>query len=172
MDIQQILEQTVTGMGYELVDFELQRNGLVRVFLDKPEGVAIEDCVAVSDQLSRVFFVEEIDYDRLEISSPGADRPLKKHADFVRFEGETIECKLRVAMGDARRKFRGVLTGVNETGFVLHWDDNGVEVQTPFLYAQLERVRLVPDFKIKSKVLSKADAKKAAKKATKFAKPN
>ena len=87
MDIQTILEKTLPGLGYELVDFELTAQGTLRVFIDKEGGITVEDCATVSNHLSRVFMVEDIDYKNLEISSPGLDRPLKKAADFVRFAG-------------------------------------------------------------------------------------
>lgn len=78
MDVQQLVEETVNGLNYELVDLERVANGLLRVFIDKPEGITHSDCKAVSDQLSRVFMVEGVDYQHLEVSSPGLDRPLKK----------------------------------------------------------------------------------------------
>ncbi|HNH24161.1 MAG TPA: ribosome maturation factor RimP, partial [Accumulibacter sp.] len=81
MDVHEVIEKTVTGLGYQLVDVERsQRGRVLRVFIDKPEkprGVDIEDCALVSNQLSRVLTVEDVDYDRLEVSSPGLDRPLK-----------------------------------------------------------------------------------------------
>ena len=77
MDIQNILETTLPGLGYELVDYERTPQGTLRVFIDKEGGITIEDCATVSNHLSRVFTVENIDYKNLEISSPGLDRPLK-----------------------------------------------------------------------------------------------
>ena len=71
MDIQTILEKTLPGLGYELVDFELTAQGTLRVFIDKEGGITVEDCATVSNHLSRVFMVEDIDYKNLEISSPG-----------------------------------------------------------------------------------------------------
>ena len=86
MDLHELLEKTVNGLGFDLVDVEQSPRGrILRVFIDKPEktgGVDVEDCAAVSDHLSRVLAVENIDYDRLEISSPGLDRVLKKPSDF------------------------------------------------------------------------------------------
>ena len=81
MDIQTILEK-LPGLGYELVDFELTAQGTLRVFIDKEGGITVEDCATVSNHLSRVFMVEDIDYKNLEISSPGLDRPLKKSRRF------------------------------------------------------------------------------------------
>ena len=85
MGLAEVLEKTLPVMGYELVDWESSPRGrLVRVFIDKPGGVDVDDCARVSNHLTRVFAVEGIDYDRLEISSPGLDRALKRPADFAR----------------------------------------------------------------------------------------
>src|SRR4051794_9308897 len=95
MGLGELLERTVPPMGYELVDWETTPRGrLVRVFIDKPGGVDVEDCARVSNQLTRVFTVENVEYDRLEVSSPGLDRPLKRPADFTRFAGEEVELRL------------------------------------------------------------------------------
>src|SRR6185295_279902 len=84
----ELLEQTVPALGYELVDWDMSaRSRLVRVFIDKPNGVDVEDCARVSNHLTRLFAVESIDFERLEVSSPGLDRPVKRLADFVRFTG-------------------------------------------------------------------------------------
>ena len=100
MDLIALIEKTVTGLGYELVDVEQSPRGRVlRVFIDKPGkegGIDVEDCTLVSNQLSRVLAVENIDYDRLEISSPGLDRVLKKAADYERFAGSEINLRLRL----------------------------------------------------------------------------
>lgn len=94
-DFAQLLERTLAPMGYELVDWEMSPRGrTIRVFIDVPKGVDVEDCARVSNQLTRLFAVENIDFDRLEVSSPGLDRPLKKAADFDRFAGEEAELRL------------------------------------------------------------------------------
>src|SRR5690348_5097752 len=114
MDLYGLLESTVTGLGYELVDVERSPHGrLLRVFIAKPDGVSVDDCVGVSYHLSRLLAVENIDYGRLEISSPGLDRPLKKTSDFIRFAGESAKLKLRVAL-QGQRNFVGVLRGVQD----------------------------------------------------------
>lgn len=95
-------------MNVELVDVERAPLGLLRVTIDRPEGVRIEDCEQVSKQLSRVFEVENVDYKRLEVGSPGTDRPLKQIADFIRFANERVEIRLRQAI-DNRKVFVGVL---------------------------------------------------------------
>jgi ribosome maturation factor RimP len=163
--VQAVIERTVSGMGYELVDVEIAGRGLLRVFIDlpfdgasdgpserspertaqgtaqstadrtveraadadpsrggrsadapagtpgkaaTPPSVRVEDCERVSHQLSHVLTVENIDYDRLEVSSPGMDRPLKRRADFERFVGAEIALRLRQPLS-GRRNFEGVL---------------------------------------------------------------
>ncbi len=113
MVLGKLLELTLDAMGYELVDVEqFSRGGLIRVFVDKKGGITVDDCVAISNHLSRLLTAENIDYDRLEVSSPGLDRPLRKESDFFRFVGETIRLKLRVPM-QGRRNFVGILREVN-----------------------------------------------------------
>ncbi|MEF8714308.1 MAG: ribosome maturation factor RimP [Accumulibacter sp.] len=145
MDVHELLEITVTGLGYELVDVERSPRGRVlRVFIDKPEkprGVDIEDCVLVSNQLSRVLTVENVDYDRLEISSPGMDRPLKKASDFERFAGSEISFKLRLPL-NGRRNFSGVLLGLHNGKVHLQTDVGEME----FDLVNLDKARVVPKF--------------------------
>ena len=115
MQLVELIEQAVTGLGYELVDFETSPRGrLLRVFIDRlPDqgSVNIDDCTAVSNHLSHLFTVENVDYDRLEISSPGLDRPLKKPADWQRFVGHDVQFKLRVPVGN-QRNFAGTIVGI------------------------------------------------------------
>lgn len=140
MDLHELLETTLAGLGYELVDLERSGRGkLLRVFIDKPDGVGVEDCVAVSGHLSRLFAVEGIDYDRLEISSPGLDRPLKKTSDFIRFAGESAKLKLRVAL-QGQRNFVGILREVNDGVLKLEVDGKMLDLEL----SNLEKARLVP----------------------------
>lgn len=142
VDLQALIEQAVTGLGYEFVDFETSPRGrLLRVFIDVPKGVSVDDCVTVSNYLTRLFTVENIDYDRLEVSSPGLDRPLKKPADFLRFTGETAQLRLRVPEGN-QRNFTVVLAGVNDDKLMVEVDGKA----RSFELAQIERARLVPNF--------------------------
>ena len=106
---QAIIERTLAGMGYELVDIEHARDGLLRVYIDAPAGIALDDCEKASRQLSHVLMVEEVDYARLEVSSPGVDRPLRRPVDFERFAGAEISVRLRRPF-EGRRNFEGVLT--------------------------------------------------------------
>lgn len=107
-DIVELTREALAGMGLELVDVERAPMGLLRITIDHESGVNIEHCEQVSKQLSRVFEVESIDYRRLEVGSPGVDRPLRTEQDFERFEGERIEVKLREAI-DNQKVFRGML---------------------------------------------------------------
>ncbi|MEK9775067.1 MAG: ribosome maturation factor RimP [Quisquiliibacterium sp.] len=108
-DFKSIVERTVSAMDYELIEVEMAQAGLLRVFIDSPAGILIEDCERVSHQLSHVLTVEDIDYQRLEISSPGVDRPLRREEDFLRFAGQLVTVKLRTAF-KGRRNFEGTLT--------------------------------------------------------------
>jgi ribosome maturation factor RimP len=107
--VRSIVERTAEAMGYEVVEIEMAQRGLLRVFIDSPAGIRMEDCERVSHQLSRVLAVEDVDYQRLEVSSPGLDRPLKRDADFVRFAGEQATVKLKRPL-EGRRNFEGTLT--------------------------------------------------------------
>lgn len=154
-DLAGLIEQAVSGLGYELVDFETSpRARLLRVFIDRlPQpaaeggmappagGVTLEDCAAVSHHLTRLFMVENIDYDRLEVSSPGMDRPLKKPADFERFAGHELQMKLRIPEG-TQRNFSGVILGLVENRLRLKI---GAE-EREFALDNIEKARLVPKF--------------------------
>lgn len=142
MEMQRIVEQAVNGLGFELVDFETSpRARLLRVFIDGPKGVSVDDCAAVSHHLSRLFAVENIDYDRLEVSSPGLDRPLKKVGDFERFAGQEAQLRLRLPV-NGQRNFTGVLGGVADGKLRLECAGTVLE----FDLAQVEKARLVPKF--------------------------
>lgn len=120
--IQDIVEQTLKGMDYELVELEFGQKGLLRVFIDSAAGIRMEDCERVSRQLSHVLAVENVDYSRLEVSSPGVDRPLRTERDFCRFAGEEITLRLRLPLA-GRRNFQGVLSVEPEGKFGVSWRD-------------------------------------------------
>jgi ribosome maturation factor RimP len=127
--LKDIVEQTVTGLGYDLVEIERSAGGLLRITIDLPwtspdagtpsleQFVTVEDCEKVTRQLQFAIEVEQIEYRRLEVSSPGIDRPLRHLQDFERFVGQVIDVTLKQPMGAAaagqvsanRKKFRGVL---------------------------------------------------------------
>ncbi len=140
MALEELLESTLQGMGYELIEVErLAHNKLLRIFVDKEGGINIDDCVTISNHLSLLFAVENIDFGRLEVSSPGLDRPLRKEADFLRFNGETVKLKLRVPV-QGQRNFVGVLRETNN-GLIK------IEVEGKLLDLELSnlgKARLVP----------------------------
>jgi ribosome maturation factor RimP len=147
-NIQQVIESTATGLGYELVDVEVgARGGLLRVFIDHAvdgaagpvRSITVEDCERMTRQLQRVFEVEAIDYGRLEVSSPGLDRVLKRPADFRRFQGEKAEIRLRVPL-NGRRRFVGVVRAASDAGVDLEVDGTVVR----FEYLNMDKARLVP----------------------------
>jgi ribosome maturation factor RimP len=145
MDLNALLETTVVGLGYELVDIEMSPRGrTIRIFIDLPgkeNGVDVDDCARVSNQLSRLLDVENVDYDRLEISSPGLDRVVKKPEDFQRFAGHDIQIKLRIPQG-GRRNFQGELIGLTDGKVALRLEKDAVELE----FNNIERARLVPRF--------------------------
>lgn len=153
MQLFDLIETTVVGLGYELVEFETSpRARLLRVLIDKADigqanksGISVEDCTTVSNQLSRVFMVENVDYDRLEVSSPGLDRPLVKAGDYRRFAGQDVQIKLRVPLG-SQRNFSGVLEGLLEEGGVEMVCLRVNETQHQFALENIDRARLVPKF--------------------------
>jgi ribosome maturation factor RimP len=141
MDVAKLVETTLTGLGYELVDIEVSARGLMRVFIDKPEGISLEDCERVSHQLTRLFTVENVVFERLEISSPGLDRPVKKQADFVRFRGQKVQLKLRMPIA-GRKNFVGILGELQDGILQLDVDGSFVAIDL----SNLDKARLVPVF--------------------------
>jgi ribosome maturation factor RimP len=149
--LQQTVEQTVAGLGYDLVEIERSAGGLLRVTIDLPWSgpiseaaaaagapepfVTVEDCEKVTRQLQFALEVDGVDYKRLEVSSPGIDRPLRNEQDFERFAGEVIDITLKAPMGAAaagqvaanRKKFRGTLERVagadGAQGWQIVWSD-------------------------------------------------
>lgn len=137
-----ILEPTLRGMGYELVELQRSNGGrLLRIFIDKPGGITIDDCAAASRHLSRVFAVEDVQYDRLEISSPGLDRLLRKPEDFARFAGSRVDVRMHAPDATGRRRFVGTLQRVE--GGLATLDVDGLRVDLAL--DAMERARLVPD---------------------------
>ena len=174
MTWQTTVETTVTGLGYDLVDAERSLKGLLRVFIDHPQDgevageiaavITVEDCERVTRQLQHVLEVESCAYERLEVSSPGLDRPLKKTADYQRFVGEQIEVTLKLPF-QGRKKYKGVLSAQTESSgegwrMVLATPEvvvpKGTKKPAPppeqaldFLLEEVREARLVPvvDFK-------------------------
>lgn len=134
--LKDIVEQTVAGLGYDLVEIDRSAGGLLRITIDLPwsppvsgalqaapedQFVTVEDCEKVTRQLQYALEVDEVDYKRLEVSSPGIDRPLRHDQDFARFVGHVVDVTLKQPLGSAaagqvsptRKKFRGVLERVD-----------------------------------------------------------
>lgn len=157
---QAIVERTVAALGYESVDHERSARGLLRVFIDRVPGqvygdevggpgefVTVDDCEKVTRQLQYVFEVEGVDYERLEVSSPGLDRPLKKPADYQRFAGQQVELTLREPLA-GRRRFSGTLAPSEDKpgeGWRLLFENQSLDFTLP----EVRDARLVPviDFK-------------------------
>jgi ribosome maturation factor RimP len=140
--LEKVVEPAVIGMGYELVDVQASNGGrLVRLFIDKPGGVTVDDCADISRQVTRVLAVEGIDYERLEVSSPGLDRPLRKERDFARFAGQKAEVRMRTPDATGRRKFVGVLRGAEAGRVSLEMEGNLVALALD----DVDKARLVPE---------------------------
>ena len=143
LDLHTLLEQSLTQIGYELVDLEISGRGkLLRLFIDKPGGVNIDDCALVSEHVSHLLAVEnDVDYDRLEVSSPVLDRVLKKESDFTRFAGNRVLLKMRLPV-EGRKNFTGILRGI---------DQDVVQIETEaglqgFALSNIDKARLSPEF--------------------------
>ncbi|OGA99942.1 MAG: ribosome maturation factor RimP [Burkholderiales bacterium RIFCSPHIGHO2_12_FULL_61_11] len=170
MDFQKTIEQTVTGLGYELVEIERTSGGLLRVTIDMPyvpgaeQFINAEDCEKVTRQLQFVLEVEGADYARLEVSSPGIDRLLRSEKDFERFTGELIDITLKAPIGVAasagsavsanRKKFRGTLERAEPhdglPGWQIVWRDEpvtkpGQKVSKKKIPAPLQALRFTRD---------------------------
>ncbi len=143
---QDAVEQTISGLGYDLVDLERSAGGLLRVTIDMPwqadapvQFITVEDCEKVTRQLQFLLEVENVDYKRLEVGSPGIDRPLRRETDFERFTGQVIDITLKAPIGSAaaaapatgevavaanRKKFRGTLErAADGAGWQIVWSD-------------------------------------------------
>ena len=152
-----LIEKTVTGMGYELVDFEQAARGLLRVYIDvTPEAdraVTVDDCEKVTHQLLHLLTVENASYERLEVSSPGLDRPLKKLSDYRRFAGQEAVIKLRMATPGAgnRKSFEGVLHEPEGETLRLEFEGNEGPALLEFSLAEVDKARLVPKVDFRSR---------------------
>lgn len=155
---QKAVERTVIGLGYDLVDLERSARGLLRIFIDRlpgrsystgeGESVTVDDCELVTRQLQYVLEVENVPYERLEVSSPGLDRPLKRPADYERFAGSEIELTLKLPL-QGRKKYRGMLVALGDGGWRLEFNDGKSDQALDFTLDEVREARLVPvvDFK-------------------------
>ena len=150
------IEQTVTGLGYDLVDVERSGRGLLRVYIDRIAGrvypggdgefVTVDDCEQVTRQLQYALEVDAVDYERLEVSSPGLDRPLKREADYERFTGHEVSLTLKLPF-QGRKVWKGLLEKAE--GWSLVIKDGKAEQVLAFALDEVREARLVPvvDFK-------------------------
>jgi ribosome maturation factor RimP len=157
-----VIEANAQDLGYELVDLELAQGGLLRVFIDFPSGdklISISDCEALSNQLVHALPVEGIDFERLEVSSPGMDRRLSRHPHFLRFAGETVKARLRRPV-NGQRNFEGLLEVIAEplegspelqTYRISFAGKGGEPMALDFCLDEVDQVRLVPQFSFKEK---------------------
>ncbi|WP_326939360.1 ribosome maturation factor RimP [Actimicrobium sp. GrIS 1.19] len=159
MQLLDLIEKTVVGMEYELVDFEQAARGLLRVYIDFPPEqaergmITVEDCEKVSHQLLHVLTVENAIYERLEVSSPGLDRPLKKLADYMRFAGQEAIVKLRMPMPGAasRKSFQGLLQAPDGDKLKLEFEGKEGPAMLEFALADVDKARLVPKVDFRSR---------------------
>jgi ribosome maturation factor RimP len=143
VDLEALIEKNVSKLGYELVDFEIVNRGeLLRIFIDQPSSITIDDCVDVTNQLKHILTVEkDISFDRLEVSSPGMDRVIKKLNDFDRFKGKKVKIKTRLPVED-RRNFIGILQGVKKDLILIEFNNALLEIKLD----NIEKARLEPEF--------------------------
>ena len=142
-DLETLIEKLVTQLGYELVDFETVNGGqIIRIYIDKGDLIDIEDCTKVSNHVNNVLSVEtDYDYERLEVSSPGLDRVIKKLNDFDRFKGEKIKIKTRFAI-ENRKNFKGILSGTKGESIMIEVDNESLLID----FENIDKARLDPDY--------------------------
>ena len=142
-DLETLIEKLVTQLGYELVDFETINGGqILRIYIDKGDLIDIEDCTKVSNHVNNVLSVEtDYDYERLEVSSPGLDRVIKKLNDFDRFKGQKIKIKTRFAI-ENRKNFKGILSGTKGESIMIEVDNESLLID----FENIDKARLDPDY--------------------------
>jgi len=142
-------DAVIVSMGLEIADIEREGNGLLRIMIDSAAGITVEDCERVSHQLSHLFMVENVNYERLEISSPGVDRVLRRVRDFERFLGEEVALKFKRAI-ENQKQFKGLLQKGEKTPYAILVTPEGkkaVPYVLDFEFADLAGARLVPHLK-------------------------
>jgi ribosome maturation factor RimP len=151
VQLTELIETTVTGLGYELVDLERTGRGMLCIYIDQPAGISLEDCEKVTRQLQHVLTVENIDYERLEVSSPGLDRPLKKLTDFERFAGSEVSVTLKKPL-EGRKTYRGILHAPNGETIALEFEGKkGEAAMLDFTLADIDKARLIPRVDFRSR---------------------
>ena len=142
-DLETLIEKLVTQLGYELVDFETVNGGqILKIYIDKGDLIDIEDCTKVSNHVNNVLSVEtDYDYERLEVSSPGLDRVIKKLNDFDRFKGQKVKIKTRFAI-ENRKNFKGILSGTKSESIMIEVDNESFLIE----FDNIDKARLDPDY--------------------------
>lgn len=145
--IVELLEPVVTGLGYEWVGMEYKpspKHGLLRIYIDKSDGISVDDCALVSSQVSELLDAEDPVSGEyvLEVSSPGIDRPLFKLADYERFVGSEVRLSLH-GLWEGRRKMSGTILGVNATDNTIQIQENVVERFVPL--AQINKANIMAE---------------------------
>jgi ribosome maturation factor RimP len=142
-DLETLIEKLVTQLGYELVDFETVNGGqILRIYIDKGDLIDIEDCTKVSNHVNNVLSVEtDYDYERLEVSSPGLDRVIKKLNDFDRFKGQKVKIKTRFAI-ENRKNFKGTLSGTKGESIMIEVDNESLLID----FENIDKARLDPNY--------------------------
>ncbi|MFM2344053.1 MAG: hypothetical protein RLZZ210_663 [Pseudomonadota bacterium] len=143
-DMMKIIEQTVSGLGYDIVDIE-NTPKILRIYIDTltaESSINIDDCVSVSNQLTRIFEVENIDYNRLEVSTPGIDRPLKTYAHYIKFIGHEACVTFRQPLENKKRYTGIILEPKNEQTLCLKVDNKQGEFVIDFTVDEVEKAKL------------------------------
>jgi ribosome maturation factor RimP len=142
MDLNQLIASALPNFGCTLVDCErVSGANLLRILIDKDGGVTVDDCALVSNHLIRLFEVEGVSYDRLEVSSPGLDRPLITHEDYERFKGELVNVQTNLPI-NGRKNFKGILRGLNAEREVVISIENDQQISIDL--REIRRTKLVP----------------------------
>lgn len=142
MDLNQLIASALPNFGCTLVDCErVSGANLLRILIDKDGGVTVDDCALVSNHLIRLFEVEGVSYDRLEVSSPGLDRPLITHEDYERFKGELVNVQTNLPI-NGRKNFKGILRGLNAEQEVVISIENDQQISIDL--REIRRTKLVP----------------------------
>jgi ribosome maturation factor RimP len=142
-------EAVIVSLGLEIADLEREARGLLRIMIDSPNGITVEDCEKVSHQLTHLFTVENVNYERLEVSSPGVDRVLRRKKDFERFLGQEVSLKFKHAINN-QKQFKGLLQNGKERTYGLYFKPDGKNAEPVLLdfeIADLAGARLVPELK-------------------------
>lgn len=141
-DIYSLLDKTLNGLGFELVDLNITHSNIIQVFIDKPEGITLDDCTFISNHLSKLLTVENIEYNRLEVSSPGIERPLKKLSDYIKYTEHKIKVKLNNLI-NKQKTFQGIIKKVEQETIYLEVSlDEVIAIE----FNNINKARLVFDF--------------------------